>query len=200
VSWIVQILPQLDEANAYRKFDFKASAYAPENGEVRGHEIDVLLCPSQPDGPVPGIADTNYAGCHHHDEAQIAADNRGLMFLNSHMPFENVPDGMSHTLLIGEKAYRDDPIGWVSGTRATLRNTGDQINMAHNSRFGFSRPGTPPAAPPRPEDVGGFNSVHPGGAQFALGDGSVRFLSENTDPLLYTRLGDRADGELVKSP
>jgi len=53
-----------------------------------------------------------------------------------------------------------------------------------------------------PEDVdplwvGGFGSLHPGGAQFCFADGSVRFLSENIDPEIYENLGHRADGAMM---
>jgi prepilin-type N-terminal cleavage/methylation domain-containing protein/prepilin-type processing-associated H-X9-DG protein len=40
----------------------------------------------------------------------------------------------------------------------------------------------------------GFKSRHPGGAQFCLADGSVRFLSQTINYDLYQRLGDRRDG------
>ncbi|MCP4175512.1 MAG: DUF1559 domain-containing protein [Fuerstiella sp.] len=43
----------------------------------------------------------------------------------------------------------------------------------------------------------GFKSRHTGGAQFVMGDGSVHFISENIDYLLYQRLGDRRDGQPV---
>ena len=43
----------------------------------------------------------------------------------------------------------------------------------------------------------GFKSRHEGGAFFLLGDGSVRFISENIDYLTYQRLGDRRDGQSV---
>jgi len=43
----------------------------------------------------------------------------------------------------------------------------------------------------------GFKSRHVGGAQFALCDGSARFISENIDYMTYQRLGDRRDGEVV---
>ena len=45
--------------------------------------------------------------------------------------------------------------------------------------------------------VGGFSSHHEGGAQFALGDGSVRFLSENIAPGILQALGHRADGTMI---
>lgn len=45
----------------------------------------------------------------------------------------------------------------------------------------------------------GFKSRHPGGAQFTLADGSVRFISENVDYATYQRLGNRRDGQPVKN-
>ncbi|TWT58355.1 Type II secretion system protein G precursor [Thalassoglobus neptunius] len=61
-----------------------------------------------------------------------------------------------------------------------------------------------PVRPPEPElpasyafDPGGFGSHHPGGAQFLLCDGSVRFLSENITSLVYRNLLDRADGQNI---
>ena len=43
----------------------------------------------------------------------------------------------------------------------------------------------------------GFGSDHAGGAQFVLGDGSVRFISENVDATTYTRLGTVSDGNVI---
>ncbi len=46
----------------------------------------------------------------------------------------------------------------------------------------------------------GFRSRHVGGAQFLLGDGAVRFISENIDHEAYNRLGAKADGLTVTVP
>jgi prepilin-type N-terminal cleavage/methylation domain-containing protein/prepilin-type processing-associated H-X9-DG protein len=46
----------------------------------------------------------------------------------------------------------------------------------------------------------GFKSLHPNGAQFTFGDGSVRFLPQNIDYTSYQMLGDRQDGNAVSSP
>ncbi|MFN0053180.1 MAG: DUF1559 domain-containing protein [Planctomycetales bacterium] len=43
----------------------------------------------------------------------------------------------------------------------------------------------------------GFKSRHTGGANFLMGDGQVRFISENINYLTYQRLGDRRDGGAV---
>src|SRR5690606_16495866 len=59
-SWIVQLLPYIDEANAFNKFDFTRSVYDPQHYRVASHRIAVLTCPST---GVAGPA-TNYAGCH----------------------------------------------------------------------------------------------------------------------------------------
>lgn len=43
----------------------------------------------------------------------------------------------------------------------------------------------------------GFSSDHTGGAQFLLGDGSVRFISENIDQTTYRNLGTINDGNVI---
>jgi len=48
------------------------------------------------------------------------------------------------------------------------------------------------------ERMNGFKSLHPGGVQFALGDGSVRLLRANIDYRLLCNLGNRRDGEPVQ--
>jgi prepilin-type processing-associated H-X9-DG protein len=138
----------------------------------------------------PVVAPTSYAGCHHELEAQIAADNHGLLFLNSAIRREDIRDGSAQTILVGER-IRESDLGWASGTSATLRNTGQGVNASPRpSRWAATTP--PPPIPPTA--VGGFSSYHPGGANFAFADGSVRFLKNSMSLQIYQRLGHRADG------
>jgi prepilin-type N-terminal cleavage/methylation domain-containing protein len=197
MGWIVQILPQLDERNAFRKVDFNASVYAASNAPVRAYEISTIVCPSDSGSGTDDTAESSYAANQNSTEAPIAADNDGLFFLNSYMPFEDIADGCSHTLLVGEKILDENQLGWMSGTRATLRNAGEKINARRSSRRSRTAPGAPPRAP---DEVGGFTSFHPGGAQFARADGAVTFLSENIDATLFARLANRHDGELTQTP
>ena len=51
----------------------------------------------------------------------------------------------------------------------------------------------------QPSFVGGYSSRHPGGANFAFGDGSVRFLKTSIEPGMFKLLANRADGEMISS-
>jgi prepilin-type processing-associated H-X9-DG protein len=87
--------------------------------------IRMLSCPSSLG---TGSGFTSYAGVHHDVEAPIDVDNNGVFFLNSRVRYDDITDGSSHTLFIGEKFIEPDDLGWMSGTRSTLRNTGAPIN------------------------------------------------------------------------
>ena len=47
-----------------------------------------------------------------------------MLFLNSHISAHDVTDGTSNTIYVGEKLSDQNDLGWMSGTRATLRNMG----------------------------------------------------------------------------
>jgi prepilin-type N-terminal cleavage/methylation domain-containing protein len=188
MSWTVHLLRYLDEGNTFKHIDLAAGAYAAKNAEVRGMRIAAFVCPSQPPpGVRPAAPASNYAGCHNEVEAPIDADNHGVLFLNSRISSDrDVTDGAEHTIYVGEKRADDGDLGWMSGTRATLRNTGTPINQTSDE---------PPAGDLY---VGGFGSFHPAGANFLFGDRAVKFMSPQIDQEVYQQLGHRADGKLLK--
>jgi prepilin-type N-terminal cleavage/methylation domain-containing protein len=195
VSWCVQVLPYLDQQITYDHFDFSVGVYDAKNADARVTPISVLVCPSS---PVQG--NIHYAGCHHDVEAPIDSDNMGVLFLNSNIRYRDIRDGATNTIFVGEHPGSPDPLGWASGTRATLRNTGVAVNTAVSRPVGAPTPPTGGAQSAEQDllKVGGYSSFHVGGGNFVLGDGSVRFISQNINVALFQQLGNRADGKLMR--
>ncbi len=202
MSWAVQILPYIDQQNVFRVIDFTVGAYDPKNEAARKLSIPTYVCPSdfRSARDNHGLAAGSYAGVHHEDEAPIDHGNHGTFVLNLAVPIDSVTDGTSNTLFIGEKALQSDELGWMSGTRATLRNVGSRIN--HNLaglRNQFPLQTNPDSSAPITADfVGGFSSYHTGGGHFLIGDGAIRFISENIELSLLRRLANRSDGQPVE--
>jgi prepilin-type N-terminal cleavage/methylation domain-containing protein/prepilin-type processing-associated H-X9-DG protein len=249
-SWITQILPYIEQRNAYAHIDRTVSVYHRNNSEVRDLSIAILNCPSS---TTNRRGYTTYAGLHHDVEAPIDVNNNGVFFLNSRLRYDEITDGTAQTIFIGEKFTDPNDLGWMSGTRATLRNTGTPMGLSlmrigvgpSRSPSGFDPdamgagglvyppdatgtipavPDTPPAdaaaapaenqpepaseptagaivdgVPSGPLAVGGFGSFHPGGANFAMGDGSIRYLPVTINLQVYQQLGHRADGKLLSA-
>jgi len=206
-GWIVQILPFIEQNNVYRRFDFRHGVYHPSNMTAGTAVISTFLCPSDARrGP------TNYAGCHHDVDAPIDADNRGVLYLNSRIGYDDITDGLACTILLGEVLGGGPNLGWASGTRATLRNTGHRLNepdslfpAMRGNRFNSVE------SRPQPEEVqllvddgllpvgytGGFSSRHTHGANFLFCNGAVRYVTASVNPTVYQHLGNRSDGEII---
>jgi prepilin-type N-terminal cleavage/methylation domain-containing protein/prepilin-type processing-associated H-X9-DG protein len=207
-GWLIQLLPYLEAKNVARRFDDAAELYGAENSTVRSIKIAVFSCPSDP-GPYTrpdGMALNNYAACHNDLEAPIGARDKGAFFLNSCVSYEDIPDGTSTTIFVGEKTRFALDLGWASGTRATLRNAGIPLNspdLLYGDRPISSWDDEDPVSiqlepdPNNPYLVGGFGSHHPGGTNFAFGDGSVKYLRQTVPPRILRSLANRADGELL---
>ncbi len=213
-SWLAEILPYCELRNVYNHLNFNVGVYEAHNITTRANLIQLYLCPSDhgPKRGAGGVAESNYVGCHNDVEAPINTNNNGVLFLNSAIRIEDVPDGTSQTIYASEKLNDSLELGWASGTRASLRNTGVPINTA--------QPKPAVASVPAAEDddtsaagaakatvtsmdvllsVGGFGSHHPGGCNAAFGDGSVRFIKSSVGPAILRLLANRADGEIISS-
>lgn len=232
-NWIEQILPYLELQNTYHHIDRSVSMYHRNNTPVRAKVASRLFRCSSSVAPDSGL--TEYAAVHHDVESPIDLGNDGMFFLNSHVRRLDVSDGHSQTLFLGEKLPLAGDLGWLSGTRATLRNTGTRVNSLtrwakqQTWRYGvtavdsqgFVLVDTAPSGeapdeestraaaqvaagapivnglPTNPTAIGGFESYHKGGVNFAFGDGSIRFIHNTIDIQVYQRLGHRADGQLL---
>lgn len=164
----------------------------------------------KPDPSIPLMRGTraisSYAGCHNDIEAPIDANNNGSFILNRQIRPASITDGLAHTIFIGEKICDDNDLGWMAGTRATLRNTGTAINETPQFCMGMgaSMRGQTANVPFGPDGlpsklyVGGFGSEHPGVANMLFGDGSVQAVSQGIDLSVLQQYGHRADGKLIK--
>lgn len=196
-NWLTRLLPYVEEKNTYNHIDFAVGVYDEKNATVRKVQISTFSCPSVGTPNQEDRAFSCYAGVHHDLDADIHTDNHGVFFLNSAVRYEDISDGTAHTMFIGEKwPDPQDDLGWMSGTRWTLRNTGFPLNAESHER---RRRGGVPASdkPDTAVIVGGFDSQHPGGVNFAFGDGHVSFVSETLPLETLQQLAHRADGKLL---
>ncbi len=216
MSWLVQILPYIDEKSLYEEMDFSRGAYDERNAHARSINVPSFVCPScgvcrlsQSEGrwsgsnaakSAPGTwTASNYAGCQSGVETPIDADNDGVLYLNSIIRRDDIPDGEAHTIFVGEKLVGYHDLGWMSGTRATLRNAGTPPNQTPGD-FTGSPCFVEGAESPLESDlfVGGFGSAHPDVCNFLFGDGRTDSITNYIDMEVLRRLCDRADGELIE--
>jgi prepilin-type N-terminal cleavage/methylation domain-containing protein len=164
--------------------------------------ILVLHCSSNPGiAPSYGPDRSDYAGCHSSLNAEIDADNDGLLYLNSSESLDDIPDGSSVTLLVGEKLSLTNDYGWMSGDYSTLRNTAASLNTSYSNiayTYGAAAYDLGDSDPDQPQPSG-FAAYHVGTYNFLLADGSVRPVSTQIPLDLLQRLGSRNDGSLVST-
>ncbi len=134
----------------------------------------------------------------------------GMLYQDSRVRLTDATDGTSGTLLVGERPPSADlEYGWwYAGTGQLMTGSAEMIlgvreanllPITSNSPCG---PGNYPFMPSRFDDPCGmfhFWSPHPGGANFAFADGSVRFLKYSANDVLPA-LASRAGGEAVAVP
>ena len=221
MGWLTQILPYVEQQNAYHKIDFTKSVYDPANAAVRGHFVPLFVCPSSPTFGPAQISLTCYFGVHNDVESPIDVSQNGVLFLNSSIDDDQIPDGNSHTLFVIES--RDEgakSLGWISGTRSSLRNAVVPIPKSVGSSISSGNSSTTPDSEIHyehhamvksqqypmlntndqdPEYVGGGGSFHWTGMNCLFGDGAVRFINFNIDAKTFRNLAHRADGGLSHS-
>ncbi|MBP85385.1 MAG: prepilin-type cleavage/methylation domain-containing protein [Planctomycetaceae bacterium] len=156
-----------------------------------------------------------------------SANSDGIIFARSSIGFRDVLDGTSQTAVFSESLLGSGsntpgstpvtrmrqvvelPMGtpttpaacaastnW-SGQRGAKWINGHYADTMYNHYFGPNSE--------TPDCNNGFHnyaltaarSLHPGGVQLALCDGSVRFVSETVDLTLWRALGSRAGGEVI---
>ncbi|MDG2224346.1 MAG: DUF1559 domain-containing protein [Rubripirellula sp.] len=190
-NWIASLLPNLGETSASTAINRELSVYDSTNEEVRRLQLGFLLCPSANNLQKNT---TCYAGIHASSEVPITAENDGMFKLNTSVTESEIRDGLGHTIFLAEKLSRpEEELGWISGTRSSLRNVGHGIN-GERKRVQEPRDSEIAIADTY---VGGVLSDHPGGAYLLLGSGEYQFRSNSMDQQLLQQMAAIADGEIA---
>ncbi|MBI1249526.1 DUF1559 domain-containing protein [bacterium] len=210
--WTVLILPQLEEGNRHDQFNFSEDFTCYDSyrrGSATNHAqwvkpLAKYRCPSDahfPDAPissyrgVEGGGDTPWCSSSSLPTIRFFFNN-GVLFFGSSIQFRDIVDGTSNVFLVGESPYQnwsDSDTryreGWAS-CHFTINNSGfPSVTTATRYPLNTGVAGN--------SSSGCFGSWHPGGAMFAMCDGSVQFMSETMNLQIYQQLGARADSAPV---
>ena len=130
---------------------------------------------------VAGSSDSNPSGT---PSSAFMLD--GTFFVASSVRERDFTDGMSNTLVVGERGVPTDHFwGWAL--------CGASTQDAYISLQRGIAPGTASSG----ASLVYFWSHHPGGVQFLFGDGSARMMSYSTDFNLLKALSTRAGNEVI---
>jgi prepilin-type N-terminal cleavage/methylation domain-containing protein/prepilin-type processing-associated H-X9-DG protein len=134
-------------------------------------------------GPLPDFG--SKPDCHNTVECN------GLLWRANYyhpLSFRQVEDGTSKTFMVGESVVEQDyhsAAFFADGTWATCGLPLNHFipNYTYENRHEFW------------PEARGFKSMHPGGAQFVMADGSVQYIAEGIDHNVYRGLATRDGGE-----
>jgi len=220
-SWTMRIAPHLEMKTLYDQADFSRRPWwqkLPGGDDLVGERCEIYTCPSDTrasrEATYAGhrVAVTSYLGVSGKSQFVEAGGQDGILYVNSSIRMADITDGTSSTLLIGERPPSENLVfgwQWAGSGESPHFGAADVVLGVHERKRepsaepDFFRPGTG-------EDKNGhryhFWSSHPGGANWALADGSVRFFSyeigtpEDSGPSVLANLASRAGGEIQELP
>jgi len=136
------------------------------------------------------LADTAYW-----DKLTIPAYN-GISYLRSEVSFDDISDGTSQTIMLGEKYLMPD--NYSTGT-----DPGDNWHLFHGFDSDSFRCGSPGSIPMQdtPGVIGylwQWGSAHPGGCNFVMVDGSVRSINYDMESDIIAVYCNRNDGMVLR--
>jgi prepilin-type N-terminal cleavage/methylation domain-containing protein len=213
-SWGAMLLPFMELQSMYDAIDFKKPIYDSINAAIREKHIETLLCPTDDVSPTGFVemGDELYAmACYvanfgapdlDEDQEQLESApvdtlNRpgpwGPFYRNSKTKLKEITDGLSHTLMVGERqngpfrtagahgVHIEYETTWTGAVRDIDDNTDDHGHMVL-----FQTGHTPNDPQSDDRDV---SASHSGEALFLLCDGSAHSISEDIDEKVYFALG-----------
>jgi len=177
---------QPDVSKGVQKDNFKPSNYNGNMGTLIGDAGDNCI-----GGAFQTIEDysTKPGGCMNAD---------GMFYISSSVRFRDVTDGLSSTIAVSEvidSGGDADMLGGAGSDRKYIFSTGGDSNPpTEMTEYLIAAEGNDPINSYGEEAAG---SYHVGGAHFLLGDGAVRFISENISMSTYRSISTRAKNEIV---
>jgi prepilin-type N-terminal cleavage/methylation domain-containing protein len=209
-SWAAAILPQMEQRNLQDRIRFDLPISDPANQVVRASIVPSLVCPSdilEPQFQIYGngpadefanqdkigsplflVAKSNYAGVFGLSEIEdVPSAGEGTFYHNSRLTFASITDGLSNTLIVGERGSKLGGSVWTgvilnaNNRKARIVGTADHTPNHVDHHF---------------DD---FSSFHVQGAHFLAGDGSVQRINSQIDLATYQALVTRSGGEPVSS-
>ncbi|MFI4874487.1 MAG: DUF1559 domain-containing protein [Blastopirellula sp. JB062] len=218
-SWGVHTLPFIEQTARYDAVNFNVASpiqtqsnYEPESALG---PVPTFICPSNPQSDlmvnpsfsgavesVPrsdmaGVADSRDWRCSSSGTVGLRprSDGNGVFYALSTTNFRDIIDGTSNTLLIGE--VTGDPQQATSNSATTYNANSYAVYNTLDTSTGINGPFTVPGGGVFEWRPQGFSSFHPGGAHFAMADGSVRYLAETVDQTLLSGLTTRGGNEVL---
>jgi prepilin-type N-terminal cleavage/methylation domain-containing protein/prepilin-type processing-associated H-X9-DG protein len=158
-------------------------------GGAEGGEDEEFALSVDEGTPLFRIARTNYVGVFGISEIEeVPAAGEGAFFFQSRTRFAQITDGLSNTLIVGERGTKQGNSVWagvVEGANAAMARVvgvGDHVPNDPHHHF---------------DD---FASYHPGGVHFLYGDGSVQRINNTINLGVYQALCTIAGGEATQAP
>ena len=207
--WTFQskLLPYVEQQRLYEQIDFDNADYCffirpatpggTPTGDPRGATVPTFSCPSDPNsGRICETyqkthgrhAVTSYLGVI--GTSPLQPD--GILYSGSTIRFADIDDGISNTLMIGERGLPANlEMGWLMCAGGELPDySGNQDNLLSTQRS--LRNGV---ADGKHNDH--FWSHHSGVVQFLVADGSVQTLNLTINHQLFQALSTCATGEVA---
>jgi prepilin-type N-terminal cleavage/methylation domain-containing protein len=215
-GWAAMLLPQIEQGTLYATINFKLPIEDPSN-TARLQAIPTLLCPSDevepswraetrdaggnPTAVICNVAPANYVAMFGTSDPGVDGD--GMFFRNSRVALNDITDGSSNTIALGERSHLLGEAAWAGSVTSTLLypdpSEGEigkaRLESAPGMILGHVGLGNGPNSPN--SEVNQFYSLHGAGVDFVFADGHVKFLPSTIDYQVYRALATMATSDLI---